>query len=60
LGIDNDRFSPVFNQDATNPPFEFHNFITTLSGPILIPKLCHGRNKKFFFPGYPSFPSSEI
>lgn len=42
----------VFNQGATNTPFEYHNFNTTLSGPVLIPKLYDGRNKTFFFLGY--------
>ncbi len=42
----------VFNQGATNTPFEYHNFNATLSGPIVIPKLYNGRNRTFFFLGY--------
>jgi hypothetical protein len=42
----------VFNQGATNTPFEYHNFNATLSGPILIPKLYNGRNRTFFLLGY--------
>jgi len=42
----------VFNQGATNTPFEYHNFNATLSGPIVIPKLYNGRNRTFFLLGY--------
>jgi hypothetical protein len=42
----------VFNQGATNTPFEYHNFNTVLSGPIFIPKVYDGRNRTFFFLGY--------
>jgi Carboxypeptidase regulatory-like domain len=42
----------VFNQAATDTPFEYHNFNATLSGPVIIPKLYDGRNKTFFFLGY--------
>jgi len=42
----------IFNQGATNTPFEYHNFNSTLSGPIVIPKLYDGKNKTFFFLGY--------
>jgi Carboxypeptidase regulatory-like domain len=42
----------VFNQLATNTPFEYHNFNATLSGPVYIPKIYNGRNKTFFFFGY--------
>jgi len=42
----------VFNQQATNTPFEYHNFNTTLSGPVVIPGLYNGRNRTFFFLGY--------
>jgi hypothetical protein len=42
----------VFNQFATNTPFEYHNFNTTLSGPIVLPKIYDGRNRTFFFLGY--------
>ena len=41
-----------FNQGATNTPFEYHNFNTTLSGPIVIPKLYNGKNKTFFLLGW--------
>src|ERR1700712_1712672 len=41
-----------FNQGATNTPFEYHNFNTTLGGPIVIPKLYNGRNKTFFLLGW--------
>jgi hypothetical protein len=41
-----------FNQGATNTPFEYHNFNTTLSGPIVIPKLYNGKNRTFFLLGY--------
>ncbi len=42
----------VFNQFSTTTPFEYHNFNTTLSGPIVIPKLYNGRNRTFFLLGY--------
>jgi hypothetical protein len=42
----------VFNQVSTTTPFEYHNFNTTLSGPVMIPKLYNGKNKTFFFLGY--------
>jgi hypothetical protein len=42
----------VFNQAATNTPFEYHNFNTTLSGPVVIPKLYNGKNRTFFLLGY--------
>jgi hypothetical protein len=42
----------VFNQGATNTPFEYHNFDATLSGPISIPKLYNGKNRTFFLLGY--------
>jgi Carboxypeptidase regulatory-like domain len=42
----------VFNQGATTTPFEYHNFNTTLSGPIVIPKLYNGKNRTFFLLGY--------
>ncbi len=42
----------IFNQFATNTPFEYHNFNATISGPIVLPKLYNGRNKTFFFLGY--------
>jgi hypothetical protein len=42
----------VFNQGATNTPFEYHNFDATLSGPIVIPKLYNGKNRTFFLLGY--------
>ena len=42
----------VFNQFATNTPFEYHNFNSTISGPIVLPKVYNGRNKTFFFLGY--------
>jgi len=42
----------VFNQISTTTPFEYHNFNTTLSGPISIPKLYNGRNRTFFLLGY--------
>ncbi len=42
----------VFNQFSTNTPFEYHNFNSTLSGPIVIPRIYDGRNKTFFFLGY--------
>ncbi len=42
----------VFNQGATNSPFEYHNFDAALGGPIYIPKLYDGRNKTFFFLAY--------
>ena len=39
----------VFNQGSTNTPFEYHNFDSTLGGPVYIPKVYDGRNKTFFF-----------
>ena len=42
----------VFNQGATNTPFEYHNFNATLSGPIVIPKIYNGKNRTFFLLGY--------
>ncbi len=42
----------VFNQFSTTTPFEYHNFNTTLSGPIVIPKLYNGKNRTFFLLGY--------
>jgi hypothetical protein len=42
----------VFNQAATNTPFEYHNFNSTLSGPVVIPKIYDGRNRTFFLLGY--------
>ncbi len=42
----------VFNQGATNTPFEYHNFNATVSGPIFVPKIYNGKNKTFFFLGY--------
>ena len=42
----------AFNQGATDTPFEYHNFNTTLSGPIVIPKIYNGRNRTFFLLGY--------
>ena len=39
----------IFNQAPTNTPFEYHNFDTTLGGPIFLPKVYDGRNKTFFF-----------
>lgn len=42
----------IFNQFSTTTPFEYHNFNTTLSGPIVIPKLYDGRNRTFFLLGY--------
>jgi hypothetical protein len=42
----------VFNQGATTTPFEYHNFNTTLSGPVVIPKLYNGKNKTFFLLGW--------
>jgi hypothetical protein len=42
----------VFNQGATTTPFEYHNFNTTLSGPVAIPKLYNGKNKTFFLLGW--------
>jgi len=42
----------VFNQGATNTPFEYHNFGATLSGPVVIPKVYNGKNKTFFLLGY--------
>ena len=41
-----------FNQGATDTPFEYHNFNTTLSGPIMIPKIYNGTNRTFFLLGY--------
>jgi hypothetical protein len=41
-----------FNQGPTNTPFEYHNFNTTLSGPVVIPKLYNGTNRTFFLLGY--------
>ena len=41
-----------FNQGATNTPFEYHNFNSTLSGPVVIPGLYHGKNRTFFLLGY--------
>ena len=41
-----------FNQGATNTPFEYHNFNTTMSGPIVIPKLYNGKNRTFFLLGW--------
>ncbi|HLK64582.1 MAG TPA: TonB-dependent receptor [Bryobacteraceae bacterium] len=41
-----------FNQGPTNTPFEYHNFDATLSGPIVIPGLYHGKNRTFFLLGY--------
>lgn len=42
----------VFNQISTTTPFEYHNFNTTLSGPVSIPKLYNGKNRTFFLLGY--------
>jgi len=42
----------LFNQGATNTPFEYHNFNTTLSGPVIIPKIYNGKNKTFFLLGW--------
>jgi hypothetical protein len=42
----------VFNQAATNTPFEYHNFNATLSGPVVIPKLYNGKDRTFFLLGY--------
>jgi hypothetical protein len=42
----------IFNQGATNTPFEYHNFNTTLSGPVVIPKIYNGKNKTFFLLGW--------
>lgn len=42
----------VFNQFSTTTPFEYHNFNTTLSGPVTIPKLYNGRNRTFFLLAY--------
>lgn len=42
----------VFNQFSTTTPFEYHNFNTILSGPIVLPKIYNGRNKTFFLLGY--------
>ena len=42
----------IFNQGATTTPFEYHNFNTTLSGPVVIPGIYDGRNKTFFLLGY--------
>ncbi len=39
----------IWQQAATNSPFEYHNFDTTLGGPVYIPKVYDGRNKTFFF-----------
>src|ERR1019366_3714476 len=41
-----------FNQGATNTPFEYHNFGSSLSGPIVIPKIYNGKNRTFFLLGY--------
>jgi hypothetical protein len=42
----------VFNQGATNTPFEYHNFNTSASGPVIIPHIYDGRNKTFFLLGW--------
>jgi hypothetical protein len=42
----------IFNQGATNTPFEYHNFNATLSGPVVIPKIYNGKNKTFFLLGW--------
>ncbi|MGA8593783.1 MAG: carboxypeptidase regulatory-like domain-containing protein [Bryobacteraceae bacterium] len=42
----------VFNQQATDTPFEYHNFNAMLSGPVVIPKLYNGKNRTFFLLGY--------
>ena len=42
----------IFNQGATNTPFEYHNFNTTMSGPVILPGVYDGRNKTFFLLGY--------
>jgi hypothetical protein len=39
----------IFNQGATNTPFEYHNFDAVIGGPVYIPKVYDGRNKTFFF-----------
>jgi hypothetical protein len=39
----------IWQQAATNTPFEYHNFDTVLGGPVYIPKVYDGRNKTFFF-----------
>jgi hypothetical protein len=39
----------IFNQAPTTTPFEYHNFDSTLGGPIFLPKVYDGRNKSFFF-----------
>jgi hypothetical protein len=39
----------IFNQGATNTPFEYHNFDVVVGGPVYIPKVYDGRNKTFFF-----------
>jgi hypothetical protein len=44
-----------FQQSVANlatAPFEYHNFDTALSGPIVIPKVYDGRNKTFFLLAY--------
>lgn len=50
--VDSLQEAQVFNQFSTNTPFEDHNFNSTLSGSIVIPKVDDGRNKTFFFLGY--------
>jgi hypothetical protein len=42
----------VFNQISTTTPFEYHNFNTTLSGPVSLPRLYNGKNRTFFLLGY--------
>jgi hypothetical protein len=39
----------IWQQAATNTPFEYHNFDAVLGGPVYIPKVYDGRNKTFFF-----------
>ena len=41
-----------FQQVRQDLPFEYHNFVATLGGPVVIPKLYNGRNKTFFFLAY--------
>ena len=42
----------IFQQSPTTTPFEYHNFDSTLGGPIVIPKIYNGRDKSFFFLGF--------
>jgi hypothetical protein len=41
-----------FQQASETSPFEYHNFFSSLGGPVYIPKVYDGRNKTFFFLAY--------